>query len=63
MSLVMALNPVAPLLVGARELIALGTMSNPEAFLGMAGLACAVLLAAWVAYRVTLPILIERLGA
>ena len=63
MSLVTVLNPVAPLLVGARDLITIGTMSNPGGFLAMAGLACGILLAAWVAYRIALPILIERLGA
>jgi lipopolysaccharide transport system permease protein len=63
MSLLTILNPVSPLLVGSRELIVLGTLSSPGSFFVMAGLTAALLLVAGLVYRVTLPVLIERLGA
>jgi len=63
MSLVTTLNPVGPLLVGARELIVLGSMSSPALFMGVVGLTFGVLFAAWAMYRIALPIIIERLSA
>jgi lipopolysaccharide transport system permease protein len=63
LSLVAVANPVSHLLVGTRELLVLGTMSNGIGFLCVSGTALAILFVAWVLYRVALPIVIERLSA
>jgi lipopolysaccharide transport system permease protein len=62
-SLIAILNPVSPLLIAARDLITTGTISNPIAFTIMSGLTLILLLAAWVIYRLSLPIIIERMSA
>jgi lipopolysaccharide transport system permease protein len=58
-----AANPVSHLLVGTRELLVLGAMSDWTGFLCVSGIALTILFAAWVLYRVALPIAIERLSA
>jgi len=63
LSLVATLNPVSPLLTAARDLTTLGGISSPLSLIVASGLACAALLAAWIFYRVALPITIERLSA
>jgi lipopolysaccharide transport system permease protein len=62
-SLIAVLNPISPLLIAARELITLGSVSNPAPFAVVSGLTLALLLVAWVIYRVSLPIIIERMSA
>ncbi len=62
-SLLATLNPVSPLLVGARELATQGTLANPVAFGMVATLTLVGFLVVWVLYRVSLPILIERMHA
>jgi lipopolysaccharide transport system permease protein len=61
-SLLATLNPVAPLLLGARDLITTGTLEDPASY----ALACAgavlVFLIGWVLFRVSVPHLVERLG-
>jgi len=58
-----AINPVAPLLLGARDLIILG--KSPDlATLVIAGAAISLLLfVSWLIYRIALPIIIERISA
>ena len=63
LSIVITANPISHLLVGARELLVLGTMSDWVGFLCVSGIALVILFAAWVLYRVALPIVIERLSA
>lgn len=60
-SLLTNLNPVSPLLVGARSLISQGTLGgDPTPFFIVSGLAMLLLLFGWVLYRLSIPILIER---
>lgn len=59
----MNINPVSPLLVGARDLATLGTLSNVMPFAIVSSFVICGLFATWVLYRVSLPILIERMSA
>lgn len=63
LSLLATLNPVSPLLSGARDLTALGTLSDPLGFCVMALVACLAFAGAWLLYRIALPVLIERMSA
>ncbi|NKQ35044.1 MAG: ABC transporter permease [Chloroflexi bacterium] len=62
-SFIAMLNPVSPLLVAARDLLTLGEMTNVVAFLLVSLFTIVVLFIAWVLYRVSLPIIIERMSA
>lgn len=61
--LIVKLNPVSPLLIGARDLLTLGTMKTPEEFLLVSGVSLLGLLFAWMLYRLALPIIIERMSS
>ena len=63
LALLINLNPVSPLLVGARDLATRGTLSDVMPFAIVSGLTLLGLLVMWVLYRVSLPILIEKMGA
>ena len=62
-SLVTTLNPVSPLLIGARDLATKGALANTEAFLIVSGLTFAGIFFAWLIYRAAAPIIIERISA
>lgn len=62
-SLIAVLNPISPLLIAARDLITVGTISNPVAFTVVSVLTLVLLLVTWVTYRLSLPIIIERMSA
>lgn len=62
-SLLAVLNPVSPLLIAARDLLTIGTISNPIAVTIVVVLTIIGLLVAWLIYRVALPIIIERLSS
>ncbi len=62
-SLVATLNPVSPLLMGARDLATKGVMGNMEPFLVVSGLTIIGLFIVWIVYRAALPIIIERMNA
>jgi lipopolysaccharide transport system permease protein len=62
-SLIVDLNPVSPLLVGARDLATRGVLVDPLAFAIVSGLTVLGLLVVWVLYRISIPILIERMGS
>jgi lipopolysaccharide transport system permease protein len=53
-------NPVTPLLVTTRELTAALPLSSLAGFYGSLGLACLLLLLGWFAFRVSMPIVLER---
>jgi len=57
------LNPVAPLLVGTRDLLTVGTLAQPVRFLLIAGITFGLLLIGWLIYRLALPHLIQRMNA
>ncbi len=60
---VVRLNPVTPLLVTARELATTGEVSGLQAFIVVSAVTSAGLLAAWVLFRLSMPLVIERMGA
>lgn len=62
-SLIATLNPVSPLLVGARDIMTKGTMTNTPLFIIISGCSIAGLLIAWLLYRLTMPIIIERMSS
>jgi lipopolysaccharide transport system permease protein len=62
-SLLAILNPVSPILVGARDLATQGVLNNPLPFFAVTFLTLLVLSATWIIYRLAIPILIERMSA
>jgi lipopolysaccharide transport system permease protein len=60
---IVRLNPVTPLLVTARELATSGEVSNFQGFILVSAVASAGLLGAWVLFRLSMPLVIERMGA
>jgi lipopolysaccharide transport system permease protein len=62
-SLLATLNPVSPYLLASRELLARGTIGNFAQILAVTGLLLAATFAGWVVYRVSMPIIIERISA
>jgi lipopolysaccharide transport system permease protein len=63
LSLIATLNPVSPFLIAARDLITLGTMTKFNAFIIDTVFTLLILLMAWLLYRVSLPVIIERMSA
>jgi len=61
-SLLVTLNPVSPLLVGARSLLVEGTLASPAQFFGATIVALLGFMVAWLIFRVSLHIIIERIG-
>ena len=62
-SLIMMINPVSPLLVGTRDLITQGKMTNTAPFLLVSGVTILLLAASWLLYRLSMPIIIERMSS
>jgi lipopolysaccharide transport system permease protein len=62
-SLLATLNPVSPILIGARDLATEGALHNPLSFFVVTVLMFLVLLTTWVVYRLAMPILVERMSA
>ena len=60
---VFTLNPVTPLILTARDWLTGGAPEFLGYFWGVNAAAVAVLVASWIAYRLSLPILIERMSA
>ncbi len=56
-------NPVTPLLVTTRELATTGIISNALGFWLVSAITFVGLFFAWIIYRITMPILIERMSA
>lgn len=61
--LLVRFNPVTPLLVTTRELMAVGTISDPQGFWLVSGLTFVGLLVAWLVYRLAMPYAIERFSS
>ena len=55
-------NPVSPILQTCREWLTMQPVTHLGAFWVVTACAIAALLASWVIYRLTMPILIERMG-
>lgn len=62
-SLLVTLNPVSPILVGARDLASEGVLHNPIPFFVVMGLMFVALFITWIVYRLAIPILVERMSA
>ena len=62
-SLITTFNPVSPLLVGVRNLITKGVLTNAPLFMIISACSLTGLLVAWIIYRVTMPIIIERMSS
>jgi len=62
-SLVATLNPVSPLLNGARDLMTKGVVTDAVLSVAIVGFSLAGLLVSWVVYRVAMPIIIERMSS
>jgi lipopolysaccharide transport system permease protein len=60
---IISLNPITPLLMGAKNLVTTGVPQNLAPFLTVFALTLAFLFIGWVIYRLALPIIIERIGA
>ena len=57
------LNPVSPVLQTCRDWLSAQPATHLEGFLVVTGLSIVALLFGWVIYRLTMPILIERIGS
>ncbi len=62
-SLLAILNPVSPVLVGARDLATEGVLNNAIPFFVVTSIMLVVLFVTWVVYRLAVPILVERMSA
>jgi len=62
-SLLATLNPVSPYLIAARDLLVQGTIDNLMVLVVLTGILLLGSLFAWFIYRVSMPILIERISA
>jgi lipopolysaccharide transport system permease protein len=60
---VVKLNPVTPLLVTIRELTTTGMVSDPIGFWLVSTIAIIGLLISWVLYRISMPVVIERISS
>ena len=60
---IMRLNPLSPLLEGARDLLFTGIPAHWAQGLVVMGWSALLLLVAWLIYRLALPLIIERVGA
>lgn len=60
---IMNLNPITPLLMGAKDLVTTGIPENLNPFLLVFGLTLVLLFIGWIIYKLALPIIIERIGA
>jgi lipopolysaccharide transport system permease protein len=62
-SLIATLNPVSPLLIGARDLMTKGIIINVSPFIIISSCSVIGLFVAWITYRVAMPIIIERMSS
>jgi lipopolysaccharide transport system permease protein len=60
---IVVLNPLTPLITTIRELTYVGTLSETTAFVVVTFLSLIALTVAWVLYRVSMPLVIERMSA
>jgi lipopolysaccharide transport system permease protein len=63
LALITRVNPVAPLLVGARDAALKGFVLNPEAVAIVSGGVVFAFLLGWLLMQLAMPILVERMGA
>jgi lipopolysaccharide transport system permease protein len=56
-------NPLTPLIMSARDLIVLGSSTHMPATLMLLAVSTLAVFVAWIAFRLAMPILIERMGS
>lgn len=61
--LIFQLNPLTPLIITARQWLTGGAVESLGYFLAVNVVAAGILLVAWAAYRIAMPILIERMSS
>lgn len=59
---IIALNPITPLLMSAKEVVLKGIPGNLTPFFIVFGITLGLLFIGWIIYRLALPIIIERIG-
>jgi lipopolysaccharide transport system permease protein len=59
----MNLNPVTPLLMGAKDALFKGIPENLGPFFTVFAFTLGLLFIGWIVYRVALPVIVERIGA
>ena len=62
-NLLATFNPVSPILIAARDLMIKGTIENTVPFLTVSIITIVGIFFVWILYRLSLPILIERMSA
>lgn len=62
-NLLATVNPVSPVLIAARDLMIKGTIENTVPFLTVSIITLLGIFFVWILYRLSLPILIERMNA
>jgi len=62
-ALIVKLNPITPLIVTTRELATRGIFANPLHFGLVSLFSLFAFMAAWIIYRLAMPIVVERLGS
>jgi lipopolysaccharide transport system permease protein len=62
-SLIATINPVSPLLIGARDLMTKGIILDATLFITVSSCSVIGLFVAWIIYRITMPIIIERMSS
>lgn len=62
-SLIATLNPVSPLLVGARDLMTKGFIVDSLPFITISACSVIGIFVSWIIYRVAMPIIIERMSS
>jgi len=59
---IISINPITPLLMGAKGVVLKGIPANLTPFFIVSGITLGLLFVGWVIYRLALPIIIERIG-
>jgi lipopolysaccharide transport system permease protein len=62
LAIITKLNPISPLVLTARELLAVGTVTQLVPALCVFIVTLILLFAGWIMYRLAMPILVERMG-
>ncbi|RJP75603.1 MAG: ABC transporter permease [Desulfobacteraceae bacterium] len=62
-TLLSVINPVSPILIGIRDMATEGTLNNPIPFFSVSALMLIGLLITWVVFRLSIPILVERISS
>ena len=62
-TLLSVINPVSPILIGIRDMATGGTLNNPIPFFTISALMLVGLFLSWAVFRLSIPILVERISS